>query len=183
MVGALAARLPHSSHPAQACAHSREGVPSRYGCEPKKAETESFSSRAATKNAGKRRQNTPESPGRPRILRVVHDDASDTFISCFYPGRFPIVDHCATDVHTRNLPANILLPAAENLCRTTRDSRQRELGPLPGVIEHFQFETLCVSNHTACTAASRFTFFKGETLYSITKSIKIYAPCPASAAT
>ena len=49
-------------------------------------------------------------------------------------------------------------------------------------IEHFQFETRCVSNHTACrfaektrffrslwagrryAAASRFTFFKVETL-------------------
>ena len=50
------------------------------------------------------------------------------------------------------------------------------------LLEHFQFETLCVSNHTACrfaektqffrsllaerrcAAASRFTFFKVETL-------------------
>ncbi|MDM8215729.1 hypothetical protein QUW15_06130 [Desulfovibrio piger] len=50
------------------------------------------------------------------------------------------------------------------------------------VLEHFQFETLCVSNHTACrfaektrffrsllagrrcAAASRFTFFKVEKL-------------------
>ncbi|HIX40784.1 MAG TPA: hypothetical protein H9857_08305, partial [Candidatus Desulfovibrio intestinigallinarum] len=30
--------------------------------------------------------------------------------------------------------------------------------------EHFQFEMLRISNHTACTAASRFTLFKGETL-------------------
>ena len=55
----------------------------------------------------------------------------------------------------------------------------------PIIIEHFQFETLHVSNHTACrfaektrffrslwagrrcAAASRFTFFKVETLWSI----------------
>ena len=53
------------------------------------------------------------------------------------------------------------------------------------LLEHFQFEMLCISNHTACrfaektrffrslwagrrcTAASRFTFFKVETLWSI----------------
>ncbi|MDM8216598.1 hypothetical protein QUW15_10645 [Desulfovibrio piger] len=53
------------------------------------------------------------------------------------------------------------------------------------ILEHFQFETLRVSNHTACrfaektrffrsllagrrcAAASRFTFFKVETLYVI----------------
>ena len=52
-------------------------------------------------------------------------------------------------------------------------------------LEQFQFETLRVSNHTACrfaekarffrslwagrrcAAASRFTFFKGETLYAL----------------
>ena len=55
-------------------------------------------------------------------------------------------------------------------------------------LEQFQFETLRVSNHTACrfaekarffrslwagrrcAAASRFTFFKGETLYRIKRS-------------
>ena len=53
------------------------------------------------------------------------------------------------------------------------------------LLEHFQFETLCVSNHTACrfaekacffhslragrrcAAASRFTFFKSEMLYPL----------------
>ena len=55
-------------------------------------------------------------------------------------------------------------------------------GPLARQLEQFQFETLRISNHTACrfaekarffrslwagrrcAAASRFTFFKGETL-------------------
>ena len=54
---------------------------------------------------------------------------------------------------------------------------------LPSSLEHFQFEMLCISNHTVCrfaektrffrslragrhyVAASRFTFFKVETLY------------------
>ncbi|HJA76631.1 MAG TPA: hypothetical protein H9774_07170 [Candidatus Desulfovibrio gallistercoris] len=53
---------------------------------------------------------------------------------------------------------------------------------MSSMLEHFQFETLCVSNHTACrfaekarffrslsagrrgAAASRFPFFKGKTL-------------------
>ena len=62
-------------------------------------------------------------------------------------------------------------------------SRQnRDAAGITFRIEQFQFETLCVSNHTACrfaektrffrslwagrrcAAASRFTFFKGETL-------------------
>ena len=74
------------------------------------------------------------------------------------------------------------------------------LGPLalaegfpfpPNKLEHFQFETLRVSNHTACrfaektrffrslwagagrrcAAASRFTFFKVETLYCRTRPL------------
>ena len=57
--------------------------------------------------------------------------------------------------------------------------------PVPAVYKHCQFETRCVSNHTACrfaekarffrslwagrrcAAASRFTFFKAKTLQSI----------------
>ena len=61
-------------------------------------------------------------------------------------------------------------------------------------LEHFQFEMLCISNHTACrfaekarffrslwagrrcAAASRFTFFKGKTLYRNDTTAKPYLP-------
>ncbi|HIX41317.1 MAG TPA: hypothetical protein H9857_11060 [Candidatus Desulfovibrio intestinigallinarum] len=62
------------------------------------------------------------------------------------------------------------------------ENTSRRFRALHAALEHFQFEMLCISNHTACrfaekarffrslwagrrcAAASRFTFFKVETL-------------------
>ena len=71
----------------------------------------------------------------------------------------------------------------KNVLATTPISRDVNFPPFRHRPEQFQFETLSVSNHTACrfaektrffrslragrrcAAASRFTFFKDETLY------------------
>ncbi|MDM8216229.1 hypothetical protein QUW15_08740 [Desulfovibrio piger] len=70
-----------------------------------------------------------------------------------------------------------LLKIKKHQARLSATGKKRSVS-----LEHFQFETLCVSNHTACrfaekaqffrslwagrrcAAASRFTFFKVETL-------------------